>query len=178
MELDRALELLLDQLEQAGVADRTVIALSADHYPYGWEKEKLDELAGHQVDPNFEIYKNHFILWNAAMKETIVVEEPCSSLDIIPTLSNLFGLEYDSRLLMGQDILSDAEPLVLLSNRSFITDKVMYNSETGDVTNLTEEVLPENYIRNLNKVIKNKFTVSESILKNDYYRYVFPDGVN
>lgn len=173
IELDRALALLLDRLREAGIADRTVIALSADHYPYGWEKSKLDELAGHEVDPNFEIYKNYFILWCEGMKESIIIDEPCSSLDILPTLSNLFGLEYDSRLLMGQDILSDAEPLVILSNRSFITDKVRYNSTTGEIIPLTQEPLPENYISNLNKLINNKFTVSKSILKEDYYRYLF-----
>lgn len=177
IELDRALEQLIKRLEEAGVADKTVIALSADHYPYGWEKEKLDEIAGHEVDPNFEIFRNHFILWNAGMKEPIVVDEPCSSMDIIPTLSNLFGLEYDSRLLMGQDIFSDAPPLVFLSNRSFITDKVMYNSTTGEVIKLTDEELPDDYVKNINKIIKNKFTVSETILKKDYYRYVFPERV-
>lgn len=175
MELDMALEQLISRLEETGVADRTVIALSADHYPYGWEKEKLDELAGHVIDPNFEIYKNHFILWNPGMKENIIVEEPCSSLDILPTLSNLFGLEYDSRLLMGQDILSDADPLVILSNRSFITDKVMYNSQTRETTLLTDALLPEDYIDNINRVIKNKFSVSKSILDVDYYRYIFPE---
>jgi phosphoglycerol transferase MdoB-like AlkP superfamily enzyme len=96
-------------------------------------------------------------------------------MDILPTLSNLFGFTYDSRLMMGQDILSDASPLVVFSNRSFVTDKVMYNSETGEVTMLTEEALPEDYINNLNKIVKNKFTVSKSILKEDYYRYLFPD---
>lgn len=178
IELDRALEQLIKDLEDAGVADRTVIALSADHYPYGWEKYKLDELAGHEIDPTFEIYKNHFILWSEGMKENVVVDKPCSSMDILPTLSNLFGFTYDSRLLMGQDIFSDASPLVFFSNRSFITDKVMYNSETGEVIQLTDEVLPEDYITNINKIIKNKFTVSKSILKEDYYRYVFPDYPN
>lgn len=173
MELDKALAYLITRLEEAGVADRTVIALSADHYPYGWEKYKLDELAGHELDPDFEIYKNHFILWNPGMKESVVIDEPCSSLDILPTLLNLFGFEYDSRLLMGQDILSDAPPLVILSNRSFITDKVMFNSETGEVTQLTKEPLPENYIQTMNKIVKNKFKVSQSILKEDYYRHLF-----
>ena len=173
IELDKALALLIDRLEEAGVADRTVIALSADHYPYGWERSKLEELAGHAIDPDFEIYKNHFILWSEGMKDNIVIEEPCSSLDILPTLSNLFGLEYDSRLLMGRDILSDAEPLVILSNHSFLTDKVKFNSTTGEVISLTQGALPENYISNLNKTVNNKFTVSKSILKEDYYRYLF-----
>ena len=173
LELDRALEALIKKLEKAGVADHTVIAMSADHYPYGWDKEKLDELAGHEIDPDFEIYRNHFILWCEGMKENIVIDKPCSSLDILPTLSNLFGLKYDSRLLMGQDILSDAEPLVILSNRSFITDKVMYNSSNSETTPLAQEALPENYISNLNRIVKNKFSVSKSILEEDYYRYVF-----
>ncbi len=174
LELDRALELLIAKLEEAGVAEKTLIALSADHYPYGWEKEKLDELAGRELDPDFEIYRNHFILWSEGMEEKVEIDEPCSSLDILPTLSNLFGLEYDSRLLMGRDIFSDAEPLVMLSNRSFITDKAKYNSSSGEVTLLTEEPLPEDYISNLNKVVKNKFSVSKSILEEDYYRCLFP----
>ena len=89
IELDRAMEELIKRLNDAGVADKTVIALSSDHYPYGWEKERLDELAGHEIDPEFEIYRNHFILWNQGMDNNIVIDKPASSLDILPTLSNL-----------------------------------------------------------------------------------------
>lgn len=170
VELDHALEYLIEELEKAGVADRTVIALSADHYPYGLEKDKIDEIAGHEVEENFELYKNYFILWNPQIAEPIVVEKACSSLDILPTLSNLFGLEYDSRLMMGRDILSDSSPLVMFSNRSFITDKVMYNSTNGEITYLTEEQLPEDYITNLVKVVKNKFAISVSVLEQNYYQ--------
>ena len=106
-ELELALESLLDQLETAGKLDDTVIVLSADHYPYGLSDEEYSELLGHEVDPVFEIFENTLILWNAAMDQTVRVEKYCSSLDVMPTLSNLFGLPYDSRLLMGEDILSD-----------------------------------------------------------------------
>lgn len=128
-------------------------------------------VAGHKVEENFELYQNHFILWNPQIKEPIVVEKPCSSLDILPTLSNLFGVEYDSRLMVGRDIFSDSEPLVILSNRSFITDKVMYNSTNGKVTYLTEDELPENYVEDKIKQVKNQFNISKSILEHDYYRY-------
>lgn len=172
VELDKALERLIAELEEKGIADKTVIALSTDHYPYGLEKDKIDELAGHKVEENFELYENYFILWSGSMKEPIVIDKPCSSLDIMPTLSNLFGLSYDSRLYMGKDILSDSDPLVIFSNRSFITDKVMYNSKTKEITKLTEEELPENYISTMNKIINNKFLISESILDEDYYSYI------
>jgi len=175
IELDRALEVLIKKLEEAGVADRTVIALSADHYPYAWDKSVIDEAIGHKVEENFEMYKNNLILWSAGMKESVVVDKPCYSLDILPTLSNLFGIEYDSRLLVGQDILSDSPPLVIFANHSYITDKVMYNSETREVTNLTDGDLPEDYVTKMNKIVKNKFIASENILVKDYYRNIFKD---
>lgn len=174
IELDKAMESLIKQLEEKGIADKTVIAISADHYPYGLEKAEIDELAGHEVESNFELYKSSFILWTKN-RETIIIDKPCSSLDIIPTLSNLFGLEYDSRLLMGRDILSTSEPLVIFSNRSFITDKAMYNSKTKEVINLTENQLEEDYINNINKMISRKFIFSAEILDRDYYSHVFKD---
>lgn len=172
VELDKALERLIAELEEKGIADKTVIALSTDHYPYGLEKDKIDELAGHKVEENFELYENYFILWSGSIEEPIVIDKPCSSLDIMPTLSNLFGLSYDSRLYMGKDILSDSDPLVIFSNRSFITDKVMYNSKTKEITKFTKEELPEDYISTMNKIINNKFLISESILDEDYYSYI------
>lgn len=175
IELDRALEHLIAELEAAGIADRTVIALSADHYPYGLEKEVLDELAGHEVEENFELYRNHFILWTASMKEPVYVDKAACSMDIAPTLCNLFGLDYDSRLYMGRDILSkEHKGLVIFGNRSFITDKVMYNSMTGETTLLTEEELPEGYLKQMNKIVNNKFQYSARILEQDYYQYILP----
>ena len=171
IELDRALQKLIEELEKAGIAEKTVIALSPDHYPYGLPKESLDELAGHEVEENFELYKSTFILWKEGM-ETTVVDKPCSSLDILPTLSNLFGLPYDSRLLMGQDILSDAPGLVIFANRSFITDCAMYNSQTKQLTPTTGAEIPEGYVTSVNKTVNQKFIYSAKILDHDYYRHV------
>lgn len=170
-ELDFALEYLLEQLEEAGVADKTVIVLSGDHYPYGLEKDKIDELAGHEVEENFELYKSNLVLYCPGM-EPITIEEPCSALDIVPTVLNLFGIDYDSRLFMGQDILSAATPLVMFSNQSYITDKVMYNSKNGEVTPLTEEELPEDYTKTVSAIVRNKFNISAAIITDDYYSYL------
>ena len=104
----------------------------------------------------------------------VVVDKVCSSLDIIPTISNLLGLEYDSRLLMGHDILSDSPPLVIFGNRSWITDKARYNSVTNTLENLTQSHLPENYLYSINRFVNDKFQVSTNILDKDYYRIVLP----
>jgi phosphoglycerol transferase MdoB-like AlkP superfamily enzyme len=173
IELEKALKALVEKLEAAGIADKTVIAISADHYPYGLPRECIDELAGHKVESNFELYKSTFILWKKGM-EPVLIDKPCSSLDIIPTLSNLFGLRYDSRLLMGSDILSDASPLVIFSNRSWITDKARYNAVTNTVTYTDGGEKDTDYLKAENKAVSDKFEYSAKILKTDYYSKIIP----
>ncbi len=171
IELDKAMEYLLKRLEEAGVADKTLIAISADHYPYGLEKVDIDNLAGHEVESNFELYKSDFILYTEGMTpETI--DRPVSSLDIIPTISNLLGLNYDSRLLMGVDMFSDTDPLVIFNNRSFITDKGKYNAVTKQFIPNEGVTVDEGYRKAISEEIDRKFYYSAKILETDYYAKV------
>lgn len=181
IELDKAMEALLTKLEAAGVADKTLIAVAADHYPYGLEDKEnenkyhyFDELAGHSIETNFELYKSALIMYSPSMKQGVDIDKVCSSIDIIPTLSNLFGFEYDSRLLMGRDIFSNSSPLVVFSNRSFITDKGKYNSVTRTFTPNPDVALEneEKYISDMKNEVNNMFVASSGILDNDYYGIV------
>jgi len=172
IELDKAMESLIKKLEEAGIAEDTLIAISPDHYPYGLELPEISELAGHDVEENFELYKSIFILWSKGM-EPVTIEKPCSSLDIIPTLSNLMGIEYDSRLLMGRDIMSNTEPLVMFSNRSWITDKATYNSTTEELKIKNNSSVDADYEEKLSKIVKDKFKYSALILDKNYYAYLF-----
>lgn len=182
IELDRAMEALLNKLEAVGVADKTLIVISPDHYPYGLEDKEnenkyhyFDEIAGHSIETNFELYKSVLLMYSPEMTQPVVVDKYCSSLDIIPTLSNLFGFEYDSRLLMGKDIFSDSEQLVVFSNRSFITGKGMYNSQTRSFTTFDGSKLEneEEYLTEMKKEVNNMFVASAGILDYDYYGIVF-----
>ncbi len=174
IELDRALEDLMRQLEAKGVLDKTVICLSSDHYPYGLTNEEISELAGKKIETNFELYKNNLILYNSAM-EPVVIDKPCYSVDIIPTLSNLFGLTYDSRLLPGTDILSDSEGLVIMmNNRSFITDEIMYNASNKTVTDLegNKIEMDGDKLKELRNKINLKIAMNQLLIENDYYETI------
>lgn len=174
MELEFAMKSLMEKLENAGIADKTVIAISPDHYPYGLPNENIDELAGHKVEDNFELYKSTLIVWKKGM-DTVIVDKPCSSLDILPTLSNLFGLSFDSRLLMGSDILSDSKPLVIFSNRSWITDYARYNTKSGS-TEYVEGIDKDiKYIEAVNKIVSDKFKYSAKIIDTDYYAKILKE---
>lgn len=170
-ELEKAMTRLVELLEEKGIADHTLIVLAPDHVPYN-DKAVLDELAGYELENNFEWYENTLIMWSAGMEEPVQVDKVCSSLDILPTVSNLMGLDYDSRLIIGKDILSDTEGLVMFNNRSWITDYCMYNATNGEITNLTDEEVTDEYIEGVKATVRTRFKIAENILEYNYYQYI------
>ena len=175
IELDRAIESLINKLKEKGKLDDTVIVISPDHYPYGLKTSELNEISDTDRSDKFEMFHTSLILYNSEIEENVKVTKYVSSIDVLPTIYNLFGIKYDSRLLMGRDALSDAEGLVILSDRSFINEFGSYNSITGKYTKFKEDV-SNDYIEKLNHEVYQRFTMSSLILyeKNgvylDYYR--------
>lgn len=181
IELDKALEYLLQQLKEAGQLERTVIALSADHYPYAMTQKQYEELAGKSLDEGKELYRNHLILWNAAYEEKpVTVKKACGSMDLLPTLLNLFGFDYDSRMYAGRDIFSDAEGMVIFNDRSFVTDGLIYNRKSRETLWLKSEdgkyIVPEEereaYLEAKQQEVRDRYQFSAYVLQEDYYRYI------
>ena len=173
IELDRAVKLLIQRLEEAGQLENTVILISGDHYPYGLTLDEINELSEFERDDTFEKHHSTALIWNSEMKEPIKVDKIASSIDIMPTMLNLFGIEFDSRLLMGRDILSDSDSLVIYSNRSFITENGKYaalSEEFEPTTELPEDFDIDTYVKNVSNTIYNKYQMSKLILNNDFYR--------
>ena len=174
LELEYALEYLTRRLEQAGVADKTCIVLTNDHYPYGLTEAEYNELAGQTLDTTFEKYRNSFICYVPGLSENIVADEYCSTADILPTLLNLFGADYDSRLLAGTDALSSGIHVAVLSDKSFLTKTFRYDAGTetvipADENNTISDELAEAY----RLYVDSRFQLSSNILNSDYYAHAF-----
>lgn len=174
LELEYALEYLMQRLEQAGVADKTCIALTNDHYPYGLTEDEYNELAGQTLDTTFEKYRNSFICYVPGLSENIVVDEYCSTADILPTLLNLFGVDYDSRLLAGTDVLSSGLHAAVLSNKSFLTKTFRYDAGTETVIPADENTTVSDELAEAYRLyVDSRFQLSGNILNSDYYAHVF-----
>ncbi len=171
VEFDRSLEILLDNLEKDGILDDTVIVVSADHYPYGLTNKDIAGYVDWMKDENFDLYRNNLILYNSELSK-IEVNKYTSSLDVLPTLLNLFGIEYDSRLLIGRDIFSDAEDLVIFNNKSWITDKGRYNYLKKKFEPFEGVSVSDDYVNEINEMVKLKFQMSKLLISKDYYRKV------
>ncbi len=186
MELEEALTIMVDRLEEAGIADDTVICMTSDHYPYGLAKSKtfgnsedyMEDLYQHEIETDWDRDHNTWLLWSGCLENekkeyACEISDPTYSLDITPTLLNLFGIEYDSRLLVGRDVFSDADPLALWNDHSWITDKGKYNAETGEFIPNQGVKVDDDYVAKIKETVANKIAFSDQVLKNDYYRILF-----
>ena len=181
LELEYAMAALVEQLEAAGIADDTVIVIASDHYPYGLERSSawrntsdyLSELYGVDKYDKFVRDHNALIIWSGCLEgENIEVDEPVYSLDILPTLSNLFGLDYDSRLLVGRDVFSGESPLVLWPDFSWKTDQGSYDAQSGTFTPAEGADVDENYIARVKSIVRNKIDYSRQVQNLDYFNYL------
>ena len=154
LELEKAMTTLLDKLSVAGKLEDTVIVMASDHHPYFMEDEQMEELAGKELD-KYSLYKNDLIIYNPSV-EDVTVDKICNTIDVLPTVLNMFGIEYDSRLIVGKDILSNSDGVAIFADYSWLADN------DDDYSN----------------VVSNKYLVSKNIMVYDYYRYLFDGAPN
>ena len=186
MELEEAMRILVERLTAAGIADDTVIALVGDHYPYGlgngeaWgnDQDYITDLLGHSDAAMYDQDENTLILWSGSLEgsdksKAVEVGDPVSSLDIVPTLSNLFGLEYDSRLLPGRDVFSDSDPLVFWNDLSWVTKEGKYDARTETFIPAEGSDADSAYVEKIRKTVENKILLSRVIADNDYWGVLF-----
>lgn len=183
LELEKAVDYLVETLEEKGIANDTVICIVPDHFPYGLDSDAslgnmpyLSELYGYTVNTYEERDRSRAIIWCGALEddEPIIVDTPASSVDILPTLCNLFGVEWDSRLYVGRDVLSDALPLVFFGNYDWKTDLGHYNSTKNIFTPTDENAdISEDYVKQISSIVRNRMTFSKSVLSHDYYTHVY-----
>lgn len=186
MELEQAMTRLIEKLEQAGILDDTVICMTSDHYPYGLEdtatfgndQDYVADLYGYDPEYNWEQDHNSLVIWSGCLEneykdKACEISTPTYSLDVVPTLSNLFGLEYDSRLLVGRDVFSNQEPLVIWNDYSWMTTEGKYNSGTDTFFPNEGSTADESYVERINNIVSNKISFSSKVANIDYYGSIF-----
>ena len=186
VELDRAMEYLLKRLKQEHIYRKTVIVISADHFPYGLDDDGpigqlpyLSELYGYDVTDVFQRDHNRPIIWCGSLPKQglhLVVDSPTMSIDLLPTLCNLFGLPWDSRLLPGRDVLDpDTQGLAFNLNYDWRTSLGTYWGGSGTFVPVEGAQVPDGYVDAMNTTVANKIRYCDGVLSTDYYRHVFGD---
>lgn len=170
--LDDGLGILLEGLEDRNILNDTVIVLYGDHYPYGLSTDNLNVVLDYDTSEYYNAERVPFVIYNSEL-ESKVYSEYTSYINILPTLANLFNLEYDPRLYLGTDLLSsDYESRVVFADGSWKNENYYYDATKNKVTNFNDTELTLEELKRVNDDINTKINVSNDAIKNNYFAYL------
>ena len=156
METDQFIGDLVQHLEQSGHLDDTVLVFYADHYNYYMMDDNLNmEIKG--VDNMNMLQHTDCFIWSQDGPKT-QVEKVTSTPDIMPTLTNLFGLDTTGTFFVGHDALGEEGGYV------FFADAGWY-----DGTTYCDSKTPENADEARSADISRRMVLSNRVLSGNYY---------
>ena len=183
-QFDLSLEYLCSELEARGELDDTVFVITGDHYPYALQKgdawknpdDHLIELYGYSVSNELDRDHTALIIWSPCledMEEQIVIDGPSYSVDIVPTILNLFGINFDSRLYVGRDLLSESDPLAIWVNGSWKSKKGYYSSSTNVFTpSDVNTIVDEEYVNRITLDVSRRIDYSRQISNHNFFEFL------
>lgn len=157
-ETDEFIRLLIKKLKQESKLDDTVLVFVTDHNAYGYSK--VNEVKD-QSDSNL-ILKVPFIIWNNNIKAK-EINTIMDTADILPTISNMFGVKYNPPFSAGTDVFSkEHEKFVYFQNQSWYDGNIYYKND--------DTIKETNYIDQINTKINNKIKINNLFLDSNYYK--------
>lgn len=159
-ETDRMIGLLLGALQDTGLYEDTVIVAFTDHYLYTLKDQSIIEK--YKTSENNLVNNTPFFIWSYDTEYT-KISKVNSQLDIMPTVLNMFGIEYYNEHYIGSDIMDEN-----YSGYVFFNDYSWY-----DGVNYVEEdtIDTENeYINEMNKKINDLIKRNDLTLKYNYLK--------
>lgn len=156
METDRFIGDLMDRLEETGLAEDTVVVFYADHYNYYMMDDALN-MTIKGVDNMNMLQNTDFFIWSKDL-EPGQVDKVTSTLDVLPTLANLFGLDTTGAFLPGHDGLGDQGGYVFFNDGSWYDGEVYWAANSGGGGDQEKSAQ-----------ISRIMTLNNSLLAGDYY---------
>ena len=161
---DQAIGQLINDLDENGLLDNTVLIIYGDHEAR-IDKEEYDLLYNYnpltgklydESDENYVEYNKYdyeldkkvpFIIWT---KDKIPQEEvtiPTGMIDALPTLGNMFNIK--SKYQLGTDIFNiiNGDNTVTFTDGSYLTSKIYYSAQKNEIYPITGEAVEESYVK-------------------------------
>ncbi|MFA5560643.1 MAG: LTA synthase family protein [Acholeplasmataceae bacterium] len=156
-ELDIMIGLMMEDLDNKGLLDDTVIIFTGDHFPYTLEQKDYEDFTG--ITDEYLKQRGALYIWSKDLVPQ-KIDLVSSSFDILPMIINMFGLDGNYNEYMGQDVFGRTEkPLV------FFKDYTVYDGVA--FIRLDTQQFGEDYLTAL--LANEYYLISNRILRSNYY---------
>ena len=192
--MDQAMDQFLTDLDEAGILDNTVVVIYGDHdariskknynimYNYDpFTDSVLEEGDEGYVDYNeyeYKLDKNvPFIIWTKNKQYRTEIKKATGMIDAYPTLANMFKLEANE-FQLGNDVMNDVDGdnTVTFTDGSYVTNKIYYNGQNGEIYSVNGEAVDEEYIRENAEYASDLIDISNDIITYDLIREIKTKG--
>lgn len=180
---DEAIGEFINELDEAGLLENTVIVIYGDHdakikkseYLYYYNYDPYTDSVLDEDDPNykdidsFEYELNRkvpFIIWTKDKAVQGEINEVMGMYDAAPTLGNMLG--FYNEYALGHDIFSVDNNIVIFPDASWVTNTMYYSSSKGEGKLLNPDAtISTDYIENNNKYAEKLVSISNDIIVYD-----------
>ena len=166
METDAFIGGLRERLEADGHAEDTVLMLFTDHYcKYFSDAELISAIKG-ETDRNM-LSNVPFVIWTEGITPQ-VSEKYVSTMDIAPTIVDLFSLDADLRYYIGNDMFGPDGGMVYFRNYAWYDGKTY---DTGNDASSNPAVLA------MREQVREQIDISQDTFRSDYFAYLQRRGI-
>ena len=188
---DEAIGEFIDELDQEGVLDNSVIVIYGDHdakikrseYDFYYNYNPETDSKRSEDDPEYKEFSKYdyelnrkvpFIIWSKDEKIKERINKEITTVtgmyDVLPILSNMIGFEA-SPYALGHDVFSTDDHYVIFPNGNWVTDKMYYDNQNREAIVLDgETVIDEDYISKYSNIAEEEIAVSNDIIVHDLIR--------
>lgn len=180
---DSAIGELMEELDAEGLLDNTVVVFYGDHdaklpksdfvrlYNYDKETDSVIDKEDENYKPvdyyEYEINRSvPLIIWTKDRQFNKTINTAMGMVDVMPTLSNMFGLK--PKFALGNDIMNLNSNIVSFPNGNWLTDDIYYNSQKDEYKVINPNaIIDKDTISKNNEITSKKLQVSNDIILYD-----------
>ena len=180
--MDQAIEQFVNDLDKEGILDDTVIVIYGDHdarinkknYNMMYNYDPYTDVLKTEDDEGYIDYNEYeyeldrsvpFIIWTKDKKYNKEIKTVTGMIDAYPILGNLFGLKMNG-FQLGNDILGTkaTDNIVVFTDGSYVTNKIYYNGQNGEIYSISDDTVDEKYIENSSNHASEIIDISNDII--------------
>ncbi len=136
-ETDLMIGNLVKELKDRNLYENTVLVFYADHYAYGTIDSATELKLKGTNDPNL-LSNVSFFIWSKDLPAEEITKIT-GTMDILPTIANLFDLDADYRYFVGNDIFSDYDDYVFFQDGAILNKDHYLQTIHDNITDQEKE---------------------------------------
>lgn len=168
MDLDESLGRFMNELEKVGKLDDVVFVFFGDHLVKGldFDANTFYEATNQETD---SAKKNTDLFIYNSETEALNYHKTATTLDILPTIANMWNLKIDTSTILGTDIFDENYSGYYFSDWGYIKTDDFYYDYINDEYELYTDINEEESIRQMDYFMQLK-EISAKILKLNYFK--------